>query len=178
MEIDWTVLDFIQKFFRCDFLDFAMPKITMLGNGGFIWILAASILTFTKKYRKCGITLLIGLAIGGILGNLVLKPLIARPRPCWLDPSFELLISNPTDYSFPSGHTMVSVISAIILTISNKRFGFVVVPLAILIIFSRLYLYVHFPTDILGAILLGTIVSIFSKFIVEKLALEPKHFFS
>ena len=94
-------------------------------------------------------------ALGVILGNGLLKHLVAHPRPCWLDQSVPLLIANPTDYSFPSGHALSSVIGATVLTGADRRFGYAAIPLAALIAFSRLYLYVHFPSDILGAVLLG-----------------------
>ena len=81
-------------------MDFLMPKITLLGNGGAVWILSAVGLLATKKYRKFGAFLLAGLVIGVLTGNLTLKPLIARPRPCWLESGAQLLIKNPTDYSF------------------------------------------------------------------------------
>ena len=86
-----------------------------------------------------------------LVGNVCLKNLIARPRPCWLDSSVRLLIADPTDYSFPSGHTLSSVIGATILTKTDRRFGDAAIPLAALIAFSRLYLYVHFPSDVLAA---------------------------
>ena len=136
-------------------LDFLMPKITLLGNGGAIWILAALILLCTKKYRRQGVLLLVGLIAGVLVGNACLKNLIARPRPCWLDSSVQLLIVNPADYSFPSGHTLSSVIGATGLTKTNRRFGYAAIPLAALIAFSRLYLYVHFPSDVLAAAVLG-----------------------
>ena len=115
-------------------------------------------LIFTKKYRKQGILLLGGLAAGVLVGNVVLKNLGARSRPCWLDLSICLLISSPTDYSFPSGHTLSSTIGATILTKTDRRFGYAAIPLAVLIAISRLYLYVHFPSDILGAAILGVMI--------------------
>lgn len=87
-----------------------------------------------------------------------LKNFVARPRPCWLDSSVRLLIANPTDYSFPSGHTLSSVIGATILTKTDRRFGYAAIPLAALIAFSRLYLYVHFPSDVLAAAVLGVLI--------------------
>ena len=81
-----------------------------------------------------------------------------RPRPCWLDSSVWLLIADPTDYSFPSGHTLSSVIGATILTKTDRRFGYAAIPLAALIAFSRLYLYVHFPSDVLAAAVLGVMI--------------------
>lgn len=155
VRLDWTILHEIRAFLTCPLLDMLMPKITMLGNSGAVWILAAGGLLCTKKYRKYGIIMLAGLAMGGLVGNVFLKHLIARPRPCWLDQSVPLLIAVPNDYSFPSGHTLASVIGATILTAADRRFGLIAIPLAILIAFSRLYLYVHFPSDILGAVILG-----------------------
>jgi undecaprenyl-diphosphatase len=137
-----------------------MPKITLLGDMGAVWIVAALVMICTKKYRKHGIILLAGLALGVLVGNVALKHLIARPRPCWLDTSVQLLIANPTDYSFPSGHTLSSVIGATILTLTNRKFGWAAIPVAALIAFSRLYLYVHFPSDILGAVFIGLIIGI------------------
>ena len=157
MSLDWTILHGIHDALTCPFLDFLMPKITALGNGGAIWLAAAGGLLCTKKYRKQGVLLLGGLAVGVLVGNVFLKNVIARPRPCWLE-SVPLLIANPADYSFPSGHTLSSVIGATILTRTDRRFGWAAIPLAALIAFSRLYLYVHFPSDILGAAVLGVAI--------------------
>ena len=169
MNLDWTILHWIQNTLVCPAMDFLMPKITLLGNGGAVWILAAGVLLATKKYRKYGAFLLVGLAFGVLIGNLTLKPLIARPRPCWLDESVQLLIANPTDYSFPSGHTLSSVIGATVLTKANRKFGLAAIPLAALIAFSRLYLYVHFPTDILAAAVLGVGIGFVTCMIGDKL---------
>ena len=129
MNLDWSILHWIQDVITCPFLDFLMPKLTMLGNGGAIWLAAAGGLLCTKKYRKQGILLLAGLAAGVLVGNVVLKNLIARPRPCWLDESVRLLVASPTDYSFPSGHTLSSTIAATILAQTDRRFGYAAVPL-------------------------------------------------
>ena len=151
---DWLVLHGIQNTIRCSFLDFLMPKITLLGNGGAIWILSALGLMLSKKYRKYGFAMIGALAFGALLCSIWLKPFVARPRPCWLE-SISLLIANPADYSFPSGHTMSSVIGAFVLTGANRKFGLWAVPAAAMIAFSRLYLFVHFPSDVLAAVLLG-----------------------
>ncbi len=158
-------LDFLQEYVKNDFLDWLMVRITTLGNGGFIWILICFFLILSRKYRKMGIVLLMGLLTSFIMGNLVLKPLIARARPSWGEGLLQLLIDNPTDYSFPSGHTLSSFISAYIITYYKRKAGFIVFPLAILIAFSRLYLYVHYPTDVLGGIVLGILLG----FVVAKL---------
>ncbi len=156
---DWAVLHWIRDALHCGVLDFLMPKITALGNGGAVWLAGAAALLFFKKYRKFGIALLAALAIGVLVGNVFLKHLFARPRPCWLE-NAALLIANPTDYSFPSGHTLSAVIAATVLSLTDYRFGLVAVPLAALIAFSRLYLFVHFPTDVLASVLLGVAIGV------------------
>lgn len=160
MNLDWSILHMIQEFVRCPVLDAILPKLTALGNGGAIWLLAGVVLLCTKKYRKQGILLLGGLALGGLVGNVFLKHLVARPRPCWLDESVAMLIAVPKDYSFPSGHTLSSTIGAVILTYTDRRFGCIAIPLAVLIAFSRLYLYVHFPSDVLTGAVLGLGISL------------------
>lgn len=151
-QMDWAVLHAIRGIFQCSVLDFLMPKITALGNGGAIWIAAAAAITVSKKYREYGAAMFAALA-----GNVCLKHLVARARPCWVE-SVPLLIENPTDYSFPSGHTLSSVIGAFLLTAANRRFGWAAIPLAVLIGFSRLYLYVHFPSDVLASVVLGVLL--------------------
>lgn len=107
-----------------------------------------------KKYRQTGISLAFALVIAFVLGNLILKNVIARPRPCWVRESIGL-IAVPKDYSFPSGHTHVSVLLAVVLWHENRKWGIAAGCLAVLVAFSRMYLYVHYPTDILGGALLG-----------------------
>lgn len=158
--LDFTVLYGIQDTLRCPFLDFLMPKITFLGNAGLIWILSALVLLLFPKYRRTGILVLIGLCAGVLIGNVLLKNLFARPRPCFLDSTVQLLIGMPKDYSFPSGHTLSSVIAATLLSAADKRFALVAVPLALLIAFSRLYLFVHFPSDVLASVFLGVIIGV------------------
>ena len=158
MALDWGILHWIQNNITCPFLDAVVPKLTMLGNAGIIWILAGVLLLCTKKYRRQGALVLVGLLAGLLVGNVALKHLVARSRPCWLDPSVQLLIATPTDYSFPSGHTLSSTIASTILTKTDRRFSYVAIPLAVLIALSRLYLYVHFPSDVFAAALLGLLI--------------------
>lgn len=175
MELDFLILDFIKENITNPFFDFLMPKITVLGNGGAIWIAIAITLLAIPKYRRGGIALSVGLIMCLVIGNLTLKPLIARMRPFELVENIELLISAPTDYSFPSGHTLSSVTAASILAMINKKFGLFAIPLAVLIAFSRLYLYVHFPSDIVGAIVLSAVISTVVYFIFFKKKVNRKH---
>lgn len=142
-------------------LDAIMVAITTLGDAGIIWIGIAVILLFMKKTRKCGLLMLVSLVLGLILGNGILKNLIARERPCWIDTNIKLLIPNPHDFSFPSGHTLASFEAAVMIYLHNKKWGKISFVLATLIAFSRMYLFVHFPTDILCGAILGTLISIF-----------------
>ena len=164
MNLDWIILHGLRVLTTCPLLDFWMPRITALGNSGIVWVVAAIVLLCTKKYRRYGVMLLVGLAAALLLGNLALKNLFARPRPCWLDESVPLLIARPSDYSFPSGHTMTGAIGATILTVADRRFGWAAIPLAVLIAFSRIFLFVHYPTDVLAGILLGTLAALLTYF--------------
>ncbi len=142
-------------------LDKIMILITSLGNAGLIWIGIAVFLLFIKKTRKCGALMLVSMILGLMLGNGFLKNLIARERPCWIDTNIALLIPNPHDFSFPSGHTLASFEAAVMIYMHNKKWGRISFILATLIAFSRMYLFVHFPTDIIGGAALGALISIF-----------------
>lgn len=157
-ELDFSILDAIQGL-RCGFLDMLCPKMTMLGSGGFIWIVLTLCLLARKQSRTVGIMLAVGLLTGLIVGNGILKNLFARSRPCWLRPEVQLLIENPEDFSFPSGHTLSSFISVFILLFAKNRLRYPALIIAAVIAFTRLYLYVHFPSDILSGIILAFIIS-------------------
>ncbi len=154
-EFDFRILDFLQEKLSCVALNILMPIITYLGSAGAIWIITAVILLILRGYRKNGVMMCVGLLLCFIIGNLLLKNLVARDRPCWINESVELLVSMPRDYSFPSGHSMVAFASAVILLHTDKRFGIPALILAFLLAFSRLYLYVHFPSDVVAGILIG-----------------------
>lgn len=143
-----------------EILDKIMILITSLGNAGFIWILIAIILIFKENTRKCGILILISIFVGAIIGNVIIKNLVARERPCWIDENIKLLIKNPKDYSFPSGHTMASFAASTIIWLYNKKMGIIAICLSFLIAFSRMYLFVHFPTDVVAGTLLGITISL------------------
>lgn len=136
-------------------LDQMMVFLTTLGNGGMVWIALSIGLLVIPKYRLCGLTMMAALLISVIFGNVILKNIVERPRPSWIDLSVALLIPNPTDYSFPSGHTFMSFAAAGSLFIYNKKSGTAAIVLASLIGFSRMYLYVHYPSDVLAGALFG-----------------------
>lgn len=153
--IDFAILNRIQEFLRNDFLDLFFPFITALGNGGIFWIILGIGMLFFSKSRRYGIVLLAVLAVGALLGEGFLKPLIGRVRPCNVNQEISMLIARPHSFSFPSGHSWASFASAVVLWKADRRVGIAAFILAVLIAFSRMYLYVHFPTDVLVGSLCG-----------------------
>lgn len=150
-----------------------LPGLFALGFGVLAGVALSihAIRTALHKYRSEMVWLILGLMFGSLYAivygavNLTvpLPPmsLVTFDAPAFLlgvDSSVRLLIADPTDYSFPSGHTLSSVIGATILTKTDRRFGYAAIPLAALIAFSRLYLYVHFPSDVLAAAVLGVMI--------------------
>lgn len=169
MQIEFDFLNFLQTLHN-PFLDKFMVFITSLGDMGIIWILISIVLFIYPKTRKIGLIAGISIILDIVLCNGLLKNLFGRIRPCDINTSVQLLIPRPTDYSFPSGHTSISfaVVSALYLSKATKLWRPSLI-IAILIAFSRMYLYVHFPSDIIGGICLGIICGVIGYKIGEKL---------
>ena len=158
MDVELFILDWIQAHLRHPLLDPVMVFITTLGNAGILWIALTILLALKKSTRKTAAALAIALMLCLVSGNLLLKPSVGRIRPFHAQELVTLLIETPTDYSFPSGHTMSSFAAATVLLRSDKRMGIPAMILAALIGFSRLYLYVHYPTDVLAGLLMGCLL--------------------
>jgi len=135
-----------------------MPLITILGNSGTVWVFLTLCLLISRKYRKTGIALCCALTLEIIVCNGILKPFVARIRPCDVNMAIQLLIPHPTDFSFPSGHTAASFAAVSVLYFSRQKLWIPTLILAFLIAFSRLYLYVHYPSDVVVGILLGYVL--------------------
>ena len=176
VSFDLPILEWIQAHLQCGFLDKAMPIVTLFGDGGVFWILVAVTLLFFAKYRKTGFSMGMALVLGLLVCNIILKPQVARIRPYdfqleHFQKEIALLISAQHDFSFPSGHTIASFEACTVLMLSDKRLGIPATILAILIAFSRLYLYVHYPTDVIFSLLAGTLFGILGYTIAQHIPL-------
>ena len=159
MNWEFSILYALQELHN-PILDNIMVFISSLGDDGLFWIAIGVICLFFKKHRKMGVQVLISMLFTYIIGNLILKNIFARPRPCDIDATVAMLISRPHGHSFPSGHSMNGMVAAVALFLNNKKIGIPALILACLIGFTRMYLFVHFPTDVLGGFAVGILVAI------------------
>lgn len=172
--IDVSILDFIQNTFKCVFLDYAMAFFSYIGEAGGIWIIAAVIMMCFRKTRATGVMVVCAVLAGYLIGELGIKNLVGRARPFVENPSVQLFIVPPKGYSFPSGHSCSSFAAASVLFIRDKRIGIPALVVAFLIAFSRLYNYVHFPSDVLCGILLGVLCAVVTVFVFRKTGFDSK----
>ena len=178
VSFDLPILDWIQANMANPFLDFIMPWITMLGDAGIFWMICAAVLAFTKKYRKVGFGMAIAMALGLLVCNIYLKPTVGRIRPYdfqeTLGVTINLLIDKQHDFSFPSGHTIASFEACTVMMLGSKKLGIPATLLAILIAFSRLYLYVHYPTDVIASVILGTLFGVIGYLVANNVKFSLK----
>lgn len=161
------VLDALQNI-HTPWLDKIMVAITSLGNAGILWIVLAAVLLIIPKTRKAGLCMAIALILDLLITNCLLKNLVARTRPYDVANFTDLIVKKPTDYSFPSGHTAASFTAVTALFMrKEKLLGSIACVVAVLIAFSRMYLYVHFPTDILGGIVVGIVAGVAAGLILK-----------
>ena len=178
VSFDLPILDWIQANLANPLLDKAMPYITMLGDAGIFWMIVAAVLALTKKYRKVGFGMAFAMAMGLLVCNIILKPAVGRIRPYdfqeTLGVTINLLIDKQHDFSFPSGHTIASFEACTVMMLGSKKLGIPATLLAILIAFSRLYLYVHYPTDVIASVILGTLFGVLGYLISHKITFSTK----
>ena len=173
VSFDLPILDWIAANVWCPALDVLMPIITMFGDGGIFWIAISVILLFTKKYRKTGLGMAFAMALGLLICNIILKPGVARIRPYdfqmqYFMKEIPLIAGGMHDFSFPSGHTIACFEACTVLMLSNKKFGIPATVLAILVAFSRMYLYLHYPTDVFASIILGSLFGVLGYALAQK----------
>jgi undecaprenyl-diphosphatase len=163
-----SILEKIASVFQNPVMDNIMIFVSSLFNNGYLPILIAVILLFTK-YKKTGVRILISITLAFIVCNLFLKPLVGRIRPYEIA-GIPIIISKLNDYSFPSGHSHASFSFATSVFYSSKKQGIFLYVLSVLVCFSRLYLFVHYPTDVLAGAFIGFICAyITENFILKKI---------
>jgi undecaprenyl-diphosphatase len=144
-----------------------MSYATKLGDGLFPVLCAILLLCF-KKTRKIGVAVALALMLELLVVNVAMKPLFARTRP--FDVAFfETLIEKPRDYSFPSGHTASLFAFAATIVLFDKKLGIPALIIAAVVAFSRLYLFVHYPTDVLAGLVIGILIAFASAYIIKKI---------
>ena len=159
MSFELEILNQLQKL-HTPVLDKIMVFITNLGSAGIIWIILTVVCLIIPRTRKVDL----------ILCNGILKNLVARTRPCDVNKSIQLLIKRPWDYSFPSGHTAASFASVTALYLAGeKKLWKPALALGCVIAFSRMYLYVHYPTDILGGVIIGILSGVLGYKIIRRI---------
>ncbi len=174
-ELDGNILLWIQEYIRNDFLTPIFKFITHLGDEGYVWIAIAVLLLFVKNYRKVGL-MVGGSLLGSLLfNNMIVKNIVARPRPYRMMEELTILIPEPGEYSFPSGHTSSSFAAGVVLYLMlPKKYGIPAMVLAFLIGISRLYVGVHYPTDVLGGMVMGALLAVATVKIAEVIEKKVK----
>ena len=153
---DGQLLLFIQNHLRSETLNPIVIAITNLGNSGIVWIVLSVVLLFSKKTRRAGL-----LSLLALLGSLCLKNYVARVRPYEVVQGLQCLIAAQPDWSFPSGHASASFASAVVIYRScNRGIGVPVLVLAFAISLSRLYVGVHYPSDVIVGMIIGTLIAL------------------
>ena len=173
MPFEFAFLDWLYQF-RNPVMNTLSIFFDYAGAHGEIWIAFTLLLLLFRRTRKAGFAMAVALVLYMAAGHFFLKPLFARLRPCDVNTAITILVKRPHGHSFPSGHTASAFAAAFALWLQNRKLGVPALVLAAFIAFTRLYLYVHFPTDVLGGLVLGLALGFFASWIVDKLANKSK----
>lgn len=180
LTFDMKVYQFAEQL-RGPVFDKIMVFFTHMGDGGYFWIALSVVLLLFKKTRKYGLAMAGALAAASLLNSIVLKSLFDRPRPYIMDISnwqrvatdgwmyempFESL--KEKSVSFPSGHTASSFAAAIGVFYIDKKKGIVPLIVAALIGFSRIYIHVHYPSDVVGGVITGVVFGLLACVVIFK----------
>ena len=166
--VDYNILLLIADKLRGGVLDPVMTMLSLMGNGGAVWITLALLLLFFRKTRRAGAAMLLAMLVGFLVGNLWLKELVMRPRPFVTHSDLTALLDPGDPWSFPSGHALSSFAAATAFCCFHRKAGVLALVLAALIAFSRLYASVHYPTDVLAGALLGVLLGLAAAALVDR----------
>lgn len=176
LKLDGDILLWIQDNLRAAWLDPIMKFITYLANGGALWIGICVLLLILKKTRTTGLVCSCSLAATFLINNIILKNIIARTRPYEVVEGLNRIIGAQSDYSFPSGHSGASFAVAVVMFMEMpKKYGVPALIAATLIALSRLYVGVHYPSDVIAGILTGTLYAVITVTIYRKCFKGKKH---
>lgn len=171
--IDHVILLWIENHLRFAWMTPFWKMVTLLGNGGIFWILVCLVMLCMKKTRKAGIVMVIALIVNALLVNVCIKNVVARVRPYDAFDDIIRLIEAQKDYSFPSGHTSASFACAFGMYLGlrkeMKKYSIPFFVIATLVGFSRLYLAVHYPSDVLGGVVIGILSAFVALFLLSKM---------
>lgn len=164
--MEFNILYAIPRSAAMDSFFLALTKIA--GSYGQLWVIVAALLLIFKKTRKTGVAVLVAYAAVFLLGQFALKNLFSRPRPCQIDQDFALLVARPSSSSFPSTHSAWAFAAATAIFMGHRKAGIAAYAVAALIGFSRLYMFLHFPTDVLAGMAMGIGLGVFAHWITGR----------
>lgn len=167
--MDFKILEFIRLHFKCKFLDFIMKNISTFFNYSIVWMVLGVVLISLKSTRAVGYEIFVALTLELLICNVFVKRISKRARPFTKNDEVNLLINPPKDYSFPSGHTLCAFMCATIIAAHIFWVGVILFVVAVLVAFSRMYLYVHYPSDVFVGALMGIFIALISNQLVELL---------
>lgn len=171
---DFSILYFIQENWRTEWLDLICAFLSRAFELGVPWLVLGAVLFCFKKTRTAGAILVCAVVLTFFFNELAVKNAINRERPCTIDPTIELIVKKPTSYSFPSGHTASCFAAAGTLLFTYKRLGIPLIIFSAFMGFSRMYLFVHFPTDVLAGAALGLLMAWVTVLVFRELKYDEK----
>ena len=169
-QFEGSILLWIQENLR-GFMDAPMRFITMLGDHGWFWIALTLLLLIFKKTRKAGLVSALSMILTLLVVNITVKPLVARIRPYEVIEGLRYIVAKESEFSFPSGHSANSLACAwVLFKLCPKKLGVPALALGLLIALSRLYVGVHYPTDVIAGIAIGIAMAELAIFLGKKIA--------
>ena len=171
---DYIILNAIQQSMRSEFLDSFTLTLSYVTTSGAIWVAVGIAMLFSRKHRASGIIMLASLTAVFLTGDVLLKHIVNRPRPFIVNTDIALLIKSPLGSSFPSTHSAIAAAATTVLIAKNKVIGFIASVMTACIAFSRLYLYVHYPTDVFAGLMLGAFCASMILMLAKRIGLERK----
>lgn len=167
--MDFKILEFIRLHCKCKFMDFIMKNISTFFNYSIVWMVLGVVLISFNSTRVIGYEIFVSLTLELLICNAFVKRISKRARPFTKKEEVNLLINPPKDYSFPSGHTLCAFMCATIIAAHVYWAGIILYVVAFLVAFSRMYLYVHYPSDVLAGALMGMFIALLANQLVELL---------